>query len=192
VLRDRRLLVTVAVLAVLAGAAVWAWLSPAPETSGPRAAATRTRRPADDANDNLPQAAGVRLAALTSAREEPGASARNPFRFERRGAGGGGGGTAGLASESPAPPLTLTPVEPATPTGPPPLAPIALKFIGRVETADGLTVAVLSAGEGRAPLHGKEGDIIDGRYRILKIGTESVEMAYLDGRGRQTIRLTGQ
>ena len=41
-------------------------------------------------------------------------------------------------------------------------------------------------------MHGKEGDIIDGRYRILKIGTESIEMAYLDGRGRQTIRLTGQ
>ena len=41
-------------------------------------------------------------------------------------------------------------------------------------------------------MHGKEGDIIDGRYRILKIGTESIEMAYPDGRGRQTIRLTGQ
>ena len=41
-------------------------------------------------------------------------------------------------------------------------------------------------------MHGKEGDIIDGRYRILKIGTESIEIAYLDGRGRQTIRLTGQ
>jgi hypothetical protein len=190
VLRDRRLLVTIAVLAVLAGAAVWAWLSPAPETSGPRAAATRARRPAQDANDNLPQAAGVRLAALTSAREEPGASARNPFRFEPRRAGAGG--TATSPSESPASPLTLTPAEPTAPSGPPPLAPIELKFIGRVETADGLTLAVLSAGEGRAPLHGKEGDIIDGRYRILKIGTESVEMAYLDGRGRQTIRLTGQ
>ena len=41
-------------------------------------------------------------------------------------------------------------------------------------------------------MHGKEGDIIDGRYRILKIGTESIELVYLDGRGKQTIRLTGQ
>lgn len=189
-LRDRRLLLTVAVLAVLAGAAVWAWLSPAPESSAPRAAAARSRRAAADINDNLPQAAGVRLAALTSDREEPGASARNPFRFERRGAGAGA--APGLPSDTPAPAMTLTPVDPAAPTGPPSLAPIALKFIGRVETADGLTLAVLSAGEGRAPLHGTEGAIIDGRYRILKIGTESVEMAYLDGRGRQTIRLTGQ
>jgi hypothetical protein len=30
-----------------------------------------------------------------------------------------------------------------------------------------------------------------GQYRILRIGAESIEMSYLDGRGRQTIRLTG-
>jgi hypothetical protein len=40
--------------------------------------------------------------------------------------------------------------------------------------------------------HGREGDIIEGRYRILKIGIESIEMAEVDGRGRQTIRLSGQ
>ena len=39
---------------------------------------------------------------------------------------------------------------------------------------------------------GVEGEIILGRYQILKIGNESIEMAYPDGRGRQTIRLTGQ
>jgi hypothetical protein len=61
-----------------------------------------------------------------------------------------------------------------------------------VEKEGDTTWAVLSVGDGRSPLHGKEGDIIDGRYRILKIGTESIDMAYLDGRGRQTIRLTGQ
>jgi hypothetical protein len=61
-----------------------------------------------------------------------------------------------------------------------------------VEKADGSKLAVLAPGEGRAPMHGQEGDIIDGRYRILKIGTESIELAYLDGAGRQTIRLTGQ
>jgi len=30
-----------------------------------------------------------------------------------------------------------------------------------------------------------------GQYRILRISAESIEMAYLDGRGRQTIRLSG-
>jgi hypothetical protein len=49
--------------------------------------------------------------------------------------------------------------------------------------------AVLSVGDGRGLP--REGDII-GPIPHLKIGTESIEMAYLDGRGRQTIRLTGQ
>jgi hypothetical protein len=77
------------------------------------------------------------------------------------------------------------------PPPPPPLAPITLKFIGIVETAShGERIAILSDGR-NAPFYGKEGAIIEGRYRILKIGVESVEIAYADGRGRQTIRLTG-
>ena len=38
----------------------------------------------------------------------------------------------------------------------------------------------------------KEGDIIEGRYRVLRIGTDSADLIYVDGRGRQTIRLSGQ
>jgi hypothetical protein len=41
-------------------------------------------------------------------------------------------------------------------------------------------------------MHGREGDTVDGRYRLLRVGTDSIEMAYMDGRGRQTIRLSGQ
>ena len=80
------------------------------------------------------------------------------------------------------------------PTAPPPpqVPPIALKFIGLVQTADKTQrLAVLSDGRGGIPIYGKEGDIIEGRYRILRIGTESIELTYLDGRGRQTIRLSG-
>ena len=43
-----------------------------------------------------------------------------------------------------------------------------------------------------ASYYGREGEVIEGRYRIVKIGVESIELAYLDGRGRQTIRQTGQ
>jgi hypothetical protein len=46
--------------------------------------------------------------------------------------------------------------------------------------------------DGKATMHGRDGDIIDGRYRIVKIGVESIEVTYVDGRGRQVIRLTGQ
>jgi hypothetical protein len=39
---------------------------------------------------------------------------------------------------------------------------------------------------------GKEGDVLEGRYRLLRIGQDSVDLAYLDGRGQQSIRMTGQ
>jgi hypothetical protein len=82
-------------------------------------------------------------------------------------------------------------VVPPPPPGPPPLPPIALKFTGIVERANGVKWAVLVDGKGNL-MYGKDGDIIDGRYTIVKIGTESIEMTYADGRGRQVIRLTGQ
>jgi len=40
-------------------------------------------------------------------------------------------------------------------------------------------------------MYGIEGGTVAGRYRVLRIGAESIEMSYLDGRGRQTIRQTG-
>ena len=67
---------------------------------------------------------------------------------------------------------------------------IALKFIGLLETGNTQRSAILSDGRG-APLYGKEGDTVLGQYKILHIGVESIELAYLDGRGRQTIRLSG-
>ena len=70
---------------------------------------------------------------------------------------------------------------------------IPLKFIGVVEAQQDPKIgrlAILS--DTRGVYYGRENDTIEGRYRILKIGVESVDLAYLDGRGRQTIRLTGQ
>ena len=79
---------------------------------------------------------------------------------------------------------------PPVPVGPPPPPPIAMKFIGLVEQAPSrLKLAVLS--DGKNVFYGKEGDTIEGRYRIERIGAESIDMAYIDGRGRQTLRLSG-
>jgi len=65
------------------------------------------------------------------------------------------------------------------------------KFIGVLEQGPGKpTIAVLSDSRGNV-FHGIEGETIEGRYKILRVGVESIEMSYLDGRGRQTIRLTG-
>jgi hypothetical protein len=50
---------------------------------------------------------------------------------------------------------------------------------------------VASLTDGRGIYQGKEGDIIEGRYRIVRIGAESIEMTHLDGSGRQVIRQSG-
>jgi hypothetical protein len=128
----------------------------------------------------------VRLDALSRQRPEPQAGDRNPFRFR--------------PVALPPPPVAARPVPggpgsplaagPPVPEGPPPPPPIALKFIGTVEQAPSrLKLAVLS--DGRNVFYGKEGEVIEGRYRIVRIGVESIEMVYVDGRGRQTLRLSG-
>jgi hypothetical protein len=69
--------------------------------------------------------------------------------------------------------------------------PIALKFIGVVSGPNKVgRVAALS--DGKFVFYGREGDVLEGRYRIVKIAEESLQIEYADGRGRQTIRLSGK
>ena len=107
------------------------------------------------------------------------ASARDPFRFRPK-------------PPPPAPRVQPPPVVFAPPvdTGPPPPPPIPLKYFGMI-TLSGQRVAAFADGRGNT-FNGKEGDILEGQYRLLRIGADWVEVAYLDGRGRQTIRMTGQ
>jgi hypothetical protein len=185
--RERRGLLIVLALVVIGGLG-WRLFGSGGEAPVPGSGTGARRQAATPADTQpLPVAESVRLSSLPQSRGEPGSADRNPFKFERRAAPAAAGGAVAAA-----PVFTPAPVEPPVPAGPAPPPPIPLKFIGVVEKDDGEKWAVLSAGDGRAPLHGKEGDIIDGRYRILKIGTESIDIAYVDGRGRQTIRLTGQ
>jgi len=129
----------------------------------------------------------VRLDALTRVRPELQAGNRNPFRFRPAPAPAA---TSTVGQPKPGGMGALTPAGPVMPQGPPPPPPIALKFIGVVEQAPSkLKLAVLS--DGRNVFYGKEGEVIEGRYRIERIGVESIEMVYVDGRGRQTLRLSG-
>lgn len=177
----RRLLIGGAVIVVLV-LAVWYQTRPAPASvtaAAPRARVPRSNPEAVAAEVLKP----IRLDTLKTDRGEPSGTARNPFRFQPK-----------VVAPPPrpvAPPPDMTrPVAPPVPAGPPPAPPIPLKFIALVERASGVKWAVLS--DGKVTMYGKDGDTIDGRYRIVKIGTESVEVTYLDGRGRQVIRLTGQ
>ena len=114
-------------------------------------------------------------------RPKPASADRNLFRFKPK----------PLPAPPPLPPAATPPAVASAPAQPPGPPPIPLKFIGLIgPTAEVPKIAVFSDGKG-LPQYGKEGDIILGQFRIVHIGTESIEMSYLDGRGRQTIRMTG-
>ena len=168
-------------LVIVAAVALFSWLpgksaAPTSTPSNPRAQRAKTV-------DNVqPADLEVHLKALSEPRPDAESSERNPFRFYVKPPpppppppkDGGG----------PPPPLTTTTI------GPPPPPPITLKYIGLLDVGGGEKVAVFS--DCRSTMRGKEGEIIAGQYRLVKIGTESVVMEYVDGRGRQTIRQSGQ
>jgi hypothetical protein len=189
-LADRRRLVLGGVVVAGLVLLVWVWRSESPTSAAAPQASARTARVAPRTLRATPAAttpepvAPVKLDVLSRKSEEPGTAQRNPFRYQPKAAPPPPRITVPPPSEAP------KPAPPSPPPGPPPLPPIPLKFIGVVERANGVKWAVLS--DGKVTLHGKDGDSIDGRYRIVKIGVESIEMTYLDGRGRQVIRLTGQ
>ncbi|MGE0864139.1 MAG: hypothetical protein AB7P34_09580 [Vicinamibacterales bacterium] len=177
----RRLLAAGAiVLALVVAAAAWVQTRPAPAAG--TATPVRARTPRGEAAPAGPVPA-LKLEALAAGRTEPSGTNRNPFRFQPK--------VVAPPPRTVAPPAAVTrPATPPVPAGPPPPPPIPLKFIALVERANGVKWAVLS--DGKVTMYGKDGDNIDGRYRIVKIGAESIELTYLDGRGRQVIRLTGQ
>ncbi len=85
--------------------------------------------------------------------------------------------------------MVQQPVGPPQPPPPPPIPPIPLKFMGTVERGT-LKLAALTDCKGFT-YSGREGEGIDGRYRLVRIGEESVVMEYLNGTGRITIKRSG-
>jgi hypothetical protein len=156
--------------------------------AGPLATATPGSRAGGKA---APRAIDVRLDALgkAAAAEEPEGARRNPFRMGAATPPPAPGGTmAGRMPPKPVMPVVVAPVGPP-PTPPPP--PIPYRFIGVLTGVPGQgRIAVLT--DGRSVVHGRVNDVIEGRYRIVQIGEESLQIEHYDGRGRQTIRLLGQ
>lgn len=167
------------------GAALWLVSGSLAEAQQPKAAPPAARRAKAPAAATLPPVADVKLETLQAPASEPPKVTRNPFRFYQ-------------APPPPPPPSKAVKapepafVAPVVPAGPPPPPPITLRFIGLIEAPQRSgRVALLSDGRGGL-MNGREGDIIEGRYRVLRVGTDSIDLAYSDGRGRQTIRLSGQ
>jgi hypothetical protein len=120
----------------------------------------------------------VHLEALTAERTKPDDVSRNLFRFKPK-------------PPLPPPPRVEVPrpVTPPVPAGPPPPPDIPLKLAAILQQGS-IKVASLTDTSGNVIL-AKEGDAVEGRYRLWRIGVESIEISYLDGRGRKTIRLSG-
>ena len=76
-----------------------------------------------------------------------------------------------VTEATPMPMVRLDPTPPPAPT----LAPLNLKFIGSLDNARGLKVAVLLTDKNEI-LTGKVGEVVANRYKIGKIGFESVDL----------------
>jgi hypothetical protein len=192
--RKRGQTVLLAVLGVVfASLLAYQLLAPkTPPAAAARAGQARTTQPASrgrasaNSTAGLPQVVDVRVDRLQEPPPDISTAGRNPFRFKPKAPPP----PPPRAAAPPPPPTTSAGGDPSVPPPPPPPPPITLKFIGTVSGQSGLgKVAVLS--DGKFVYYGREGDIIEGRYRLVRIGEESVQMEYVDGRGRQTIRLSG-
>lgn len=183
----RQLLILGLLLVTLAAVVAYTLGGDEPAAPAPPASNRQRGRPlAANGSAALPpeQALDVRIEALSAAKPEPGEAERNPFRFRPK---------PPPPAPKPEPAARPVPTNPEPPPGPPPPTPpppILLKFIGVIEAPRTGKIAVLK--DERGVYHGREGEIIEGRYRIVRIGVESIVMEYEDGRGRTTIRLTGQ
>jgi hypothetical protein len=119
----------------------------------------------------------LKLATLGTSGDPEGEATRNPFRF---------------GQPPPPPPPKYVPPPPAPPPpppGPPPVPDIPLQLV-LLETLPGnVRTATVRDTASSALFSGLEGQVLDGRYRLVKIGLESVVVSYLDGSGQKTLPL---
>ena len=181
--RERRPLVRPQLLALLVlllglgGALYWAYGPQAPTGApGPSSNGQATT----GGGGALPRPQPLELAKLEPV-PAAAVSTRDPFHF-------------GVPPAPPAPPRVAPPPVAPPVINPAPVAssrpPIPLKFLGTKDSAVLGKLAVLGDGKGGVFL-GREGEVVDGQYRIVKIGLDSIVMEYVDGEGRRTLREGG-
>lgn len=179
--RSRRTTWLVAALAVLVVAyAVMRWRAGGTAVTQAPAPGQARSTPGQASATVDPSDLDIRLEALEASRPAPGEVERNPFRFTPK--------------PQPPPPASrlpqVAPTGPATPAGPPPPPPIDLKFMGLIDHPTLGKVAAFSDCKGFTA-EGQEGKVVDGRYRVVKIGVESVVIEHVNGTGRRTLPLSG-
>lgn len=155
-----------------------------PGGSGRPAVSTPARpgTPQQQAEQIDPAELDVKIESLTQAPAGPAGGDRNPFRFQPK-------------APPPLPPMApqaQRPVipnpAPPAPEGPPPIGSV-IKFIGIIDTG---REKIGAFSDCRYTFSGREGEVIEGRFRVVRIGVESAVLEYTDGRGRTTLPLNGQ
>jgi hypothetical protein len=173
----RRQLTLLALMIAALGILLWRYVGSDPAAQTTSKGSAQPSAPVVINTGNLPQA--VDLGKLEPVPEIP-ENGRNLFRFGER-------PQPPPPKPQPAPPPP-PPIQqpPPGPVGPPP---IQLKLIGITNGGDGRPVAVLKDPKTGATFMGNEGMIVDGQYKIIKVGITSAVLSYVDGQGQRTIPL---
>ena len=174
--------VWLALLLIVLGGVIWFQFFRTTGSIAPASNPVAARQ--DTAATPMPSPQVVRLAELEAV-SELGEVGRNPFTYGARPAP-----PPPPRPQGPPPaPMNLAPMAPPVPQGPPP---IGLKLTG-ITTAqqNGRPMVSLKDPVSNALFQAFEGDIVDGRYRVVKVGDRSVVLSYVDGTGTRTISLGG-
>ena len=169
-------------LAVAAAASVgWALLRDPGPAVAPSASAAEAPKGTVKREPELPR---IDLARLDRPRPASGIGRRDLFDFA-------------TPPPTPPPPMPSAPpvvVEetppPVTVPTPPPLPPLNIKYIGAFEGKKGLKVAVLMT-DRKEVLTGQAGEVVANRYRIVRIGLESVDVQDVGSEQVRRIPLKG-
>lgn len=98
--------------------------------------------------------------------------------------------TAGPPPQAPPPTVAAVPTPFPTPVGPPPAPPVNVKYIGSVEAQKGPKVAFFLT-EQKEVLTGQVGDTVMNRFKVVRIGIESVDVQDLGSGQLRRIPLRG-
>jgi hypothetical protein len=176
----RRLAIVTAVAVAAVALAVVQWQRSGPQLTSPVLA---------QGAGTTEQIPWIDLDRVKQSSEAPPLGKRNPFIFvavpQANPNQGGGPGDPAMP-----PPVDTPEPEPLTPTPTAPPEPMLIKFIGLLQPEGGAKIAVLLS-EQKEILHGREGDLLGGRYRIVKIGLESIDMQDVTTGQSQKIPLRG-
>ena len=155
--------------AAVVGLALVFWLVPG-KSAAPAAAQSnpRTQQGKKGVESVDPADLAVRLEKLKQPMVGTEGGDRNPFRFYVK------------PAPPPAPPSpsrgsAVPPPAPPVDTGPPPPPPIPLKYIGFMDVPKLGKVAAFS--DCRMTMRGREGEVIAGQYRLVRIGVARPDVA---------------